>query len=1810
MKNILITIIAVALVGLTSLAADSVTTESPIGVSISKPDLVKLTVTTPQPKIEAVSLAGKTVREVTVAGAQSTAQSGMPELPMFSTMIAIPPQGTYTLSYTYENVSSQPLASPKVTEGDQGSDLQSGVYPQSLVQSSEPAILRDFRVIQISVYPYQYDADTQQLRQYEGIEITIDFHGGTGINELAAYTTYSYAFRNLYEAQIANFADYRNLVTAPAQPRVLIVHGNSTDSTFLTKLNEFVTWKRQKGFEVSTVSTAQTGGTSNTAIRNYISSQYNNPNTRPDYLILLGDTTGSYAVPTWYETFSSYNGEGDYPYTHLAGNDLLGDIFIGRISAENISQLATLFSKIYTYEKNINTTGDAAAWLNRILLVGDPTSSGISTIYSNKYIRELSHTMNPDYTYLETYSGGFASAINSGISQGVSFFNYRGYIGMSGWSPSSSLNNGPRLPHAVILTCGTGNFASTGTTEEFIRLGTEAAPKGALTAIGMATSGTHTLFNNALSNGIFSGLFSYKMRTMGEALLNGRISLWNTYGSSHTTQANYFAHWCNLMGDPTVETFVGIPKTLLITAPDAIPRGTSFVDIYVTDDQQNPVENVSVTLYNSNYGNVVSKGFTNAQGMITLFVPSFIASELLVTASQHDCKPAQRTIAMDAAGSLVYFEKTIIDNGSSGSTGNSDGFINAGETIALNVEIKNTTAAQIEGISGVLSTTDPMISVTQAQVSFANIAPDQTSTSANPLIFTVSTNVEAVHDCRFMLDVTDSANNTYQLLFHLGAYNASLEATGYAVNAGGNAVLDPSENGILTVNVTNNAIFGVEDIYGELRALNDLVVVTDSLSYFGNIPASMTVNSIDGFGVFARPLLIPGMMIPFRLRLYNTNGFEQTTTFNLPIGTVSQNTPLGPDEYGYFIYDVTDTAYPDCPSYDWIEIAPSLGGSGTQITGLNDPGTSGDEGDQVGSDALETIDLPFTFRFYGIEYNQITVCVNGFIVFGTTQNGEFRNGRMPSGQGPAPMIAPFWDDLVLLSGGGVYRYYNSEEHYLVIQYQNLKNGYNRTSEETFQVILYDPMFYPTSLGDGMIKFQYKVFNNVDVGGGGYSPVHGNYCTVGIRDHTSSRGLEYTYNNQYPQAAQQLANNKALLVTTVPILHQNAHLVVGEMILNDANGNTWLEPGESAEIGIKLNNLGLNPATSVQISANTTNPHLSIQQAASSYPDIPGSGTAVNNYPIIITANPDCPNNLEVSIEFVVTIDGNSWTYPLRLTVKKPLVEISGVYINDLQGNSNGLAEPCETFNMIVNYYNEGSVDASNITSNITCLSEEVTITNPMQLLPMIGAGKISQAVYEITLSQNVVIGNNITFYLTFLGDQIDAQNEQLLFNVGTTGMMADFEASDGGFVSQPSTNAWQWGQDSSAGAHSGTHTWGTLINQQYPNNVNWTLTSPSVYIGMNFVLEFYQYFDTELNYDGGNVKISTNNGSSWTMLTPEGGYTQQNVSALNGPGYAGSSGGWQLARFDLSSYPNQNVRFRWTFASDTMIQGQGWYIDDVQTTGFVPFAGKVYGSVSSSNPVIDLGDVTIQNAASITVQPAGDGSYELYLPSGVHNVTASAPGYLSESVFPVNLSTDAASFNHDFYLGFFAPVSNLDFDVEQDTLFLTWDAPAEPLYPVLNYKVYRKVNTGYFELLGMFDDNSYSEVLTTLGNYWYYVVVVYQQGESVGSAPVEFAYPYVPGDDPGTPALVTKLYQNYPNPFNPSTTIMFDLAKGGNVKLSVYNLKGQLVKVLSQDYRSSGTHRLVWDGRDANNRSVSSGVYFYRLQTPELTSTRKMLMVK
>lgn len=89
------------------------------------------------------------------------------------------------------------------------------------------------------------------------------------------------------------------------------------------------------------------------------------------------------------------------------------------------------------------------------------------------------------------------------------------------------------------------------------------------------------------------------------------------------------------------------------------------------------------------------------------------------------------------------------------------------------------------------------------------------------------------------------------------------------------------------------------------------------------------------------------------------------------------------------------------------------------------------------------------------------------------------------------------------------------------------------------------------------------------------------------------------------------------------------------------------------------------------------------------------------------------------------------------------------------------------------------------------------------------------------------------------------------------------------------------------------------------------------------------------------------------------------------------------------------------------------------------------------------------------------------------------------------------------------------------------------------------------------------------------------------------------------------LAQNHPNPFNPSTVISFDLKEDGLVNLSVYNVKGQLIKTLVNENRAAGNgQEIVWDATDNAGNLVSSGVYFYKVETKNFSDVKKMTFLK
>jgi hypothetical protein len=89
-----------------------------------------------------------------------------------------------------------------------------------------------------------------------------------------------------------------------------------------------------------------------------------------------------------------------------------------------------------------------------------------------------------------------------------------------------------------------------------------------------------------------------------------------------------------------------------------------------------------------------------------------------------------------------------------------------------------------------------------------------------------------------------------------------------------------------------------------------------------------------------------------------------------------------------------------------------------------------------------------------------------------------------------------------------------------------------------------------------------------------------------------------------------------------------------------------------------------------------------------------------------------------------------------------------------------------------------------------------------------------------------------------------------------------------------------------------------------------------------------------------------------------------------------------------------------------------------------------------------------------------------------------------------------------------------------------------------------------------------------------------------------------------------KLEQNYPNPFNPSTTITYDITKSSPVVVEVYNIMGQKVRTLVNEVQAAGRWQVEWNGRNEFGATVASGIYFYRLETPNVVLARKMILMK
>ncbi|MBE0432015.1 hypothetical protein IBX73_00965 [candidate division WOR-3 bacterium] len=878
----------------------------------------------------------------------------------------------------------------------------------------------------------------------------------------------------------------------PDGARYLII----THDNFYNDVKSLAEWKHKKGMQTKIAKLSETGSSS-TQIRDYIVNAYNTWTVQPEYLLLVGAPN----LLPWGQS-SPYS---DNPYMNMDG-DIFNEILAGRLTVHNSDEAQTVINKILLYERTPYMT-DSLWMRNACLIVREdsyayPPNPGTDDyIYWGDSRHAYGLMLAHEYNRMDTLSrllGHNTNSVYQSVNSGVGFVQFRGQGVGNWWSPfdvsPDATANGSMLPIVLSITCSTiGSGSTPATAERWLLTGTPTSPRGGAGYFATTTTRSGVAhIRSAVSRGFFTGIFTDRKRTFGEACEAGRLNLYNLYSDAYDYKG--FA----TLGDPEMNIWTATPKQINVEHVPSLPTDADSVLVTVTINNNIPVESAQVCIVLDT--TVYAYGFTDSNGQIVFQLGYLHPGQISVTVTGRNLYPHEGTMEIVGTSAYLQYQSHTISD----SLGNNNGTPENGETILLTAMIRNIGVITATGVQAILTSNDTFVSIIDSLSYFGNIPPQDSAANISPYVIAISNMCPDNHIAGFTLVMEDAGNN------------------------------------------------------------------------------------------------------------------EWTGVFSMVISNTSSGAYVGPDAYGYYMYDDTDTLTGYAPAFNWY------GGAMDIVVEITN-----EDADTV------TYPLPFVFPFYGISYNTVGLCSNGFLEMGASTYRFGDNGPIPSPAGPRRLIAPFWDDLdprpEPTGTGNIYYAHDVANNRWILEFRSV-GYYDVTSQrQTFQVQLLDPQYYTTPTGDGEILFLYDTVMNAT----------GN--TVGIEDHTQTVGLQYVYNNNYHPNAAPLANGRAILITTkVPVgiwLHTVNYSFDDS---NTGNNNGMIEPGETIEVYVQINNGGNAGASNVIATLRTGSPDAAITDSTADLGSIPAGATAGNESdPFLVEISPTAT---DTTIGFVLHLSSNQGAY--------------------------------------------------------------------------------------------------------------------------------------------------------------------------------------------------------------------------------------------------------------------------------------------------------------------------------------------------------------------------------------------------------------------------------------------------------------------------------------------------------------------------------------------------------------------------------------
>jgi len=892
-------------------------------------------------------------------------------------------------------------------------------------------------------------------------------------------------------------------------------------------LSDFVAFKNSQGFEVYVVSLSEAGSSAD-QIKATISTKLEE-DPMLEYVLLIGDVDGFAAFPSFY--YGPENDVTDQKFTHILGGDNIPDVFIGRMSIDSISDMAVIIYKTMQYARDPLAYNQD--WLSRGLVVAGnyantypiPITPKWTSYWLRDELIDFGYSQVDTVFYPPTQQG--APYIIPAIDNGVGIVNYRGWGDANGWhypefhvDDVNDLNNGWLTPVFMSYVCNSNDFANNVDpclAEAIIRGGTPTVPKGGVAFVGPSDLHTSTKYNNVINAYMYDAMLNYGVVELGPAMQAGQSGLIKEFPAQNGPgeAQEFYAHVYNILGDPSLQVYTNTPNQFMLDI-DQYESHDGLLEITALGSQGYPVKNAVISIMNED--SFLGKGLTDENGKIVTTIDPTDLNSLDIYANKSGFIQAHE---------IVYLEVTNRDYTLDGITlicENGGDIPTLGELVNLTLSVTNSSGGSLGAETDAFITFEGNVSQEEFDVSIPSLETGETgSLSAIEFVtYSVSQGQNLVGSL---------TSNSGEVLID---FVVNIESPAFDISF--ENVVSPDEFFSPNFSITNYSGGMFNGVWLGISPVSNgaSVSLNGASDIFSLIDAYSTSSHGSNYNIDLEDVAY-GSDVTFLIEL-KKNGetfFQQEVP--LHIEPPSANIPVAPNNFGYWAYDDTDTGFDQTPIFNWVELDPNYGGSnGTHY--------------QLDDDDHVDLELPFTFKYHGIDYNEITVSSNGWTSFVPCNIDYFWNMSIPMYMGAKALLAPFSDDLETIDSDGddvidvwidVYTWYDEANGRYIIEWSRALNGYDEVTEETFEIILYNQNAMPTESGNGVIDFQYLEIEDVDV--------TKNYSTVGIESPSKNYGLQYVFNNVYAPGAAPLEDERVIRFTTESPNNYVAPLSVDETL---------------------------------------------------------------------------------------------------------------------------------------------------------------------------------------------------------------------------------------------------------------------------------------------------------------------------------------------------------------------------------------------------------------------------------------------------------------------------------------------------------------------------------------------------------------------------------------------------------------------------------------------------------------------------------------